>query len=306
MNLNQLRYFVTVAQKLNFTEAAKQHFVTQPAISHQVSDLEKRVGAALLDRSERQLSLTPAGEEFYKYAQQILDLEQGMTTRLANVSEGRVGHLRISAVPSSLPELSDCLLQFSRQFPDIQIEVDVGTGMEQLDCMHKNTHDLYCTFYTHACSQKNMDCIPTSENRFALIVHKSDVDKVDLNDFSSLADRPLVMEYHATGPFLVDKVLRLCRARGRNAENILACSSYQSVSLMVNANLGFAILPMNMARSCYGEHIDIFPIPGSDAVNINAISWTTPIQNKAVESFLSTVQTLFPPKTALIADRPGG
>ena len=294
MNLNQLRYFVSVAQRRNFTEAAKQNFVTQPAISRQISDLERKVGATLVDRSNHQISLTQAGEEFYRYAQQILDLSQDMAIRLANVSEGRIGHLRISAVPPSIPELSDCLALFSQRYPDIQIEVDVGTGMEQLDCMNRHTHDLYFSFYTHVLSQRDLDCIPTSENRFALLVHKNDAARVDLSDFRSLADRPLIMEYHATGPFLVDKVLKLCGARGYPAENILACSSFLSVSLLVNANLGFSILPLNMARSCYNDHIEVFPIPGDDAVNLNAIGWYKPLVSDAVKSFLSVVQELFP------------
>ena len=294
MNLNQLRYFTAVAQKQNFTEAAKQYFVTQPAISHQIADLEEKAGAALIDRSGRRITLTQAGEEFYRYARQILDLSQAMATRLTNVSEGRTGHIRISAVPSSIPELSDCLALFVKRYPDIQVEVDVGTGMEQLDCMNQNTHDLYFSFHTHVLCQKGLDCVPTSENRFALLVHKSDAARVDLSDFRTLSNRPLIMEYHATGPFLVDKVLKLCAARGRGSENILACSSFLSVSLLVNANLGFAILPLNMARSCYSDHIEVFPIPGDDAVNLNAIGWHTPLQSDAVRNFLRVVRELYP------------
>ena len=294
MNLNHLRYFVAVAQKRNFTRAAEQNFVTQPAISRQIAELEQKAGTALIDRSGRQISLTLAGEEFYRYAQQTLDLVHSMKTRLANITEGRTGLLRISAVPSSIPELTSCLFLFAQKYPDIQVKVDVGSGMEQLDCMNHATHDLYFSFYTHVRCQKTLECIPTSENRFALLVHKSDAPRVDLSDFRSLSDRPMVMEYHATGPFLVDKILKLCLARGRGPENILACSSYLSVTLMVNANLGFAILPMNMARSCYADHIEVFPIPGDDAVNLNAIGWHTPLQSNTVKNFLEVARQVLP------------
>lgn len=293
MQLQQLRYFVSVAQKLNFTEAAQQHFITQPAISRQIADLERKVGAALIDRNGHQISLTSAGEAFYQYCQQILDTAQAMSARLSNVSEGRVGHLRISAVPSSIPELTSCLSVFSSEYPDVQVDVDIGTGMEQLDCMNKASHDLYFSFYSHVLSQRNLDCVSTGANRFALLVHHDDANRVDLLDFRSLGDRPLVMEYRATGPFLVDKVLKLCSARGYNYDRILACSSFLSVSLLVNAKMGFAILPLNMARSCYADHIEVFPIPGEDAVNLNGIGWHKPLQKDVVKNFLKvTAQVL--------------
>lgn len=292
MQLQQLRYFMTVAQKLNFTEAAERHFITQPAISRQISDLERKVGATLINRCGHQIALTPAGETFYQYCQQILDTAQAMSTRLTNVSEGRVGHLRISAVPSSMPELSSCLSVFAKEYPDIQVGVDIGTGMEQLECMNKSSHDLYFSFYSHVKCQRNLDCISTGENRFALLVHQDDANRVDLSDFRSLEDRPLVMEYRATGPFLVDKVLKLCSARGYNSNNILACSSFLSVSLLVNAKMGFAILPLNMARSCYADHIEVFPIPGPDAVNLNGIGWHKPLQKDIVKNFLDIARSV--------------
>ena len=64
MNTEQLRYFVSVARYRNFTETAREFYVTQPAVTHQISALEREVGARLFLRTTRNVSLTRAGELF--------------------------------------------------------------------------------------------------------------------------------------------------------------------------------------------------------------------------------------------------
>jgi DNA-binding transcriptional MerR regulator len=72
MDLQQLRYFVAVANHLNFSKAAKQLYVTQPTISHQIAVLEEQLGAKLFLRDKRSVHLTPAGEIFLKEAEKII------------------------------------------------------------------------------------------------------------------------------------------------------------------------------------------------------------------------------------------
>ena len=64
MDMNQLNYFISVAQTLNFTEAAKRNGITQPSISHHINELEKQLGARLFLRDRRSVTLTDAGREF--------------------------------------------------------------------------------------------------------------------------------------------------------------------------------------------------------------------------------------------------
>ena len=68
MNTEQLRYFVSVARYRNFTETAREFYVTQPAVTHQISALEREVGARLFLRTTRNVSLTRAGELFLEDA----------------------------------------------------------------------------------------------------------------------------------------------------------------------------------------------------------------------------------------------
>ena len=82
MNTEQLRYFVSVARYRNFTETAREFYVTQPAVTHQISALEREVGARLFLRTTRNVSLTRAGELFLEDAKRILDQEERALGRL--------------------------------------------------------------------------------------------------------------------------------------------------------------------------------------------------------------------------------
>ncbi|MEH7414931.1 LysR family transcriptional regulator [Neobacillus drentensis] len=73
MEIRQLRYFISVAEHLNFTEAAKQLFVAQPAVSQQIASLEKAIGLKLFLRDKHSVQLTPAGRVFLNDAIEMLN-----------------------------------------------------------------------------------------------------------------------------------------------------------------------------------------------------------------------------------------
>ena len=93
MNTEQLRYFVSVARYRNFTETAREFYVTQPAVTHQISALEREVGARLFLRTTRNVSLTRAGELFLEDAKRILDQEERALGRLRQLESSAAHRL---------------------------------------------------------------------------------------------------------------------------------------------------------------------------------------------------------------------
>ena len=94
VELRHLRAFVAVAASNSFTRAADRLFITQPALTRTIRQLESLVGAALIDRDTHPISLTPAGEEFLPYASRILshlEIGVGMVRKHANISLGFAG-----------------------------------------------------------------------------------------------------------------------------------------------------------------------------------------------------------------------
>ncbi|MCM1368676.1 MAG: LysR family transcriptional regulator [Roseburia sp.] len=128
MLLRQIRYFVAVVDTNSFTEAAEQCFISQSAISQQISALEEELGVKLAKRDGRKFAVTPAGEYFYKRGKAILrEIEQlkAETTRLGT-DDG--SHLNIGYLASyDGTELPQAISEFSKTYPEVTVTVFKGT-----------------------------------------------------------------------------------------------------------------------------------------------------------------------------------
>ena len=100
MELRQLRTFIAVAELRHFARAASLCNLSQPAVSHQIALLEEEVGAKLLNRAARRVSLTVAGEVFLEEARRVLGAVDRAHERMQEVARGAVGRIRLGATPT--------------------------------------------------------------------------------------------------------------------------------------------------------------------------------------------------------------
>ena len=95
MNINQLKYFVAVAEYQSFTKAANQYYISQTAITQQIHALETQMDVCLIDRTKRPVALTSAGNVFLSEAKAILERINSAMNKVHDASIGLVGTLRI-------------------------------------------------------------------------------------------------------------------------------------------------------------------------------------------------------------------
>jgi DNA-binding transcriptional LysR family regulator len=120
-----LRAFVAVKETGGFTRAAERLHLTQSAVSHQIRKLEEQVGRQLLHRTTRRLTVTEDGEDFLRYAQQILDTLDAMTRRFQ--PSPITGVVRFGVPDNFMGDrLPPLLSQFARAFPAVRMEVCVS------------------------------------------------------------------------------------------------------------------------------------------------------------------------------------
>ncbi len=100
MNLQQLITFSTVVSEGSMTAAAEKLFLTQPAVSQQIRNLEEELGVGLLDRGARHARPTVQGQLLYDYARRIIQLTQQAQAAIQTMAEGVQGHLRIGTLNS--------------------------------------------------------------------------------------------------------------------------------------------------------------------------------------------------------------
>ena len=85
------KYFLTIVKEHSISKAAERLYLSQPYLSQYLAKLENSLGVVLLDRSHTPLKLTPAGEAMVLYAQRILEAEQAMTSRFADLNQQAAG-----------------------------------------------------------------------------------------------------------------------------------------------------------------------------------------------------------------------
>jgi DNA-binding transcriptional LysR family regulator len=136
-----LRSFVAVAESGGFTNAARLLNSTQSTVSAQVQRLEQAAGHSLFVRSTRSVKLTSAGETLLGYARTILRLNEDARLRLSGVSHA--GRIRIGAnedlTDSWLPRI---LNRFGRQYPEVEVELEIGIGPRLFEMVETQELDL--------------------------------------------------------------------------------------------------------------------------------------------------------------------
>ncbi|BAL84501.1 putative LysR family transcriptional regulator [Selenomonas ruminantium subsp. lactilytica TAM6421] len=125
MLLRQIQYFMAVAESHHFTKAAKQLFVSQSALSQQINKLEEDLGVKLLDRISHPITLTPAGEEFYRCAQKIIADINHLELQMQHYARDNQGTLHIGVITGlgKLP-LTDIFSKFNTEIsPQMQFSL---------------------------------------------------------------------------------------------------------------------------------------------------------------------------------------
>src|SRR6478736_6283352 len=127
MELRQLRTFVAVAELRHFARAASLCNLSQPAVSHQIALLEEEVGATLLNRAARRVSLTVAGEVFLEEARRILGAVDRASERMAEVARGAIGRIRLGATATpGLYLLPPLLARFRAEHESYDLHFEIG------------------------------------------------------------------------------------------------------------------------------------------------------------------------------------
>jgi DNA-binding transcriptional LysR family regulator len=125
----RLQVFYTVAKQLSFTKAAELLFMTQPAVTFQVKQLEEHFNTRLFERSHGKIALTPAGDRVLDYAERILNLSAELETRMSEMTDVVSGLLLLGA-STTIAEfmLPQILGEFRAKYPQVQTRMTVANS----------------------------------------------------------------------------------------------------------------------------------------------------------------------------------
>ena len=143
MSDRRLQVFHTVAAELSFTRAAEILNMTQPAVTHQIRQLEEELNTRLFDRANNRISLTAAGEAVLTYASRIISLYGELNESVKSLTGDRSGLVTLGA-STTIAEymLPGMLGDFQQEFPDVQIRLRVANTDAVVSMVADNTIDL--------------------------------------------------------------------------------------------------------------------------------------------------------------------
>lgn len=172
MELRQLKYFVKVAETLNFSEASRALFITQSTLSQQIKQLEQELGTPLFQRDSHRVGLTEAGFELLPYARRTLQDSQLCFERMNDLKELLAGTLNIGVTYSFSPILTETLLDFMKLYPGVKLNIFYKPVAELMTMLAEREVDFVLAFKPHHA----MECVESHslfQNYLAVIVNSS-------------------------------------------------------------------------------------------------------------------------------------
>jgi len=243
MEIRHLRYFCVLAEQLHFTRAALLLNVAQPALSHQIKQLEEELGTQLVERTNRRVRLTAAGELFLARATRILEQLDQAARETARVGQGEAGSLVIgvvsTAVCSVLPEL---LRRFRREAPHLAVDIREMEPGEQVEALRRETIDIGLLFL--AIQDPAFDSLVVSRERLIAALPTghpaASAEKVRLGDLEA---ETFLIPRQQSVPGFHELVLETLRSGGIPAPRLQPTRLLQTAVFLVAGQLGVALVP---------------------------------------------------------------
>jgi LysR family hydrogen peroxide-inducible transcriptional activator len=239
--VKQLRYFAALERTGHFGRAAEACFVSQSTFSVAIRDLETALGTQLVDRTTKQVAITPVGREVAAQARLVLrDIEQ----LISMAGAGRpplTGPLTLGVIPTIAPFLLPKVLpKIRRRYPDLQVYIREGTTTD----IHRDLLDgaLDVILVALPFELRNTSVAKICTDRF-LLAARADTQLIDPEKFSvNRVTSPSILLLE-DGHCLRDHALAACKVRNIETVNRFAASSLFTLLEMVDSDLGVTFLP---------------------------------------------------------------
>ncbi|KQU84782.1 LysR family transcriptional regulator [Variovorax sp. Root318D1] len=250
LNLDQLKSFGLVIETGSFSAAADRLGLTQPAVSLQIRQLERRLAVRLIERVGKRAKATPAGVELLRHIQHIETAVENAIDALADHASGVTGRVRLGTGATACLYFLPALLRGLReQFPALGIVVSTGNTDDHVRRVEENSIDL--ALVTLPAAGRSLSVVPVLDDEFVAI-GRSDLAPLKARVApAELAALPLVLfEPAANTRKLVD---RWFAADGLQPQPVMELGSVEAMKEMVAAGLGYGIVP-RMAMAGRGAH----------------------------------------------------
>lgn len=303
MDIRQLNYFISVAEHLNFTKAAKCHYIAQTAMSQQIRALEKKVGVDLFIRNNRSVRLTPAGIQFFKEAKRIVTIAEDALKRTRHAASGIAGALQIGFLgPNEKRFLPELIRKFRNTYPNINLTFKQGNAETIREELEQELLDIAFTMTVDIDKNSMIVWKLLYSDPICVIMHRDHplANQTKINLYA-LAHDPFVAIEPEEYPGAFERMVQFCEARGFSPNIVCHQRSLDSVLMMVEAGVGITLLP-HFFDVYINPNLRFIDLEGDIDQVDSVVAWHKGNPNPSIPMFLAELGVtvnLNPASTAL-------
>jgi len=290
MELRHLRYFAAVGDALSFTKAAEALHLAQPSLTRQIQDLETEIGVRLLNRSKRQVSLTPEGRSFLSDAKRVLAHSVDIVESVQRLSRHETSALNIGYVANLFPPpLPVALAVFQRKFPTVSINLFDMTYGDQFRAIEEGKIDLGFVGSKKTIEERGLEFRSIGVDKIVVALRKGNaLQKKAVVKLKDLRTMFFVGMSEESYPGYRDWLTTTCREEGFAPKVLQDVDIERMVIQAVGAGLGVALLPEQVKKLPH-ENVVFRPLVPA-VLTESCIAWKSENTSKALRSYVEIVK----------------
>lgn len=242
MDLKALSYFVTVAEELNISKAARKLNLSQPPLSLQIKNLEEELNTRLFIRGRRQLEITESGRLLYRRAKEILNLAEKAESEVMSMNDGMTGTISLGLVEGLAPDIAGSWFYgFSRIYPKVRFRILDGNSDDLLEKLRSGIISL--AVITAPYDQSLLNAFPVGrDNMAAMMSREHPLAKIqgDTVTVSQLVGQPLIVPSRGA---TIDSISKWFREVKSEPNIICEMDSYLDAAALAGRGMGISIFP---------------------------------------------------------------
>ncbi|MEX3743875.1 MULTISPECIES: LysR substrate-binding domain-containing protein [Lysinibacillus] len=290
MDIRKMRYFIMVAEELNFSRAAERLRMAQPPLSQEIRKLEEELGVQLFHRTKRMVELTDAGKVFLEGSQQTLfQLERAIEeTQLA--AEGKIGNLIIGFVDST-EIVIEVLNKFRERFPKIHLILREMTTEQQLNALYEK--QIQIGFIRSKQNNGILSSEVCTEESLRLVLHQdhpfASLPEIPLQ---LLIDEPFILFPRHMGPNFYDLIISYFWDHGVSLNVVQEAIQMQTIVNLVATGMGVSVVPSSVES--YKHPGVIYKKIQETTPKVNLyVGWRQDEKSAVVNHFLTVVREVY-------------
>jgi len=291
MELRHLRYFVAVAEELNFTRAAERLGISQPPLSLQIRQLEKELGTPLFHRRGRSVELTDAGRLLLEEARVILRQVETAKNGVRRRARGETGRLVVGSAGATYfhPLIPEIIREYGRRYPDIILAPQASNTALLVARLRAGQVDVALIRPPIADVERLLIEPLVDEDTVVVLPNGHRLSKLSSVPLAALAKEIFVLYPRALNPGNYDAIIAACRSAGFNPTLGQEAPQIVSVIPLVAAGLGVSVVPRSTAR-ILSDEVCYRPIEGDAPRAKICLGFCRHGSSRAVQNFVTVAR----------------